>query len=73
MATDPSNFKLDSTVPASSTIARSSTYTALAAGFYAIKMTTYSTQPIPGTLTYQSDTYPCPYDNTLYTDAWRMF
>lgn len=48
MATDPSNFKLDSTVTPSSTSGTTKTYTALAAGYYALQLTSSSL----GTLTY---------------------
>ena len=70
MATDPSNFKLDSTLTPSSTSGTTKFYTALPAGYYAVKLD-YTTSE--GTLTYQSDTYPCPYDHTQYSDLWKIY
>ena len=69
MATDPTNFKLDSTVAASSTSGTAKTYTALAAGYYAIVISVSSA----GTLSYQSDPYLCPYDTATYSDPYRAF
>ena len=69
IATDPTNFKLDSTIGASSTSGTTKTFTALPAGYYAIQISVSSA----GTLSYQSDPYLCPYDTATYSDPYRAF
>ena len=69
MTTDPANFKLDTTITPSSTSGTVQTFNGLAAGYYTLRLSVSSA----GTLSYQSDPYPCPYDSAVYSDYYRAF
>lgn len=69
MATDPANFKFDSLISFSNSTNTARTYASLAAGYYVLQFDATSA----GTLSYQSDPYPCPYDAATYSDPYKSF
>ena len=69
MAVDPTFFKLDSMVTSSNITGTARTYASLAAGYYVLQFPATSA----GTLSYQSDPYPCPYDAATYSDPYKSF